>query len=165
LSLEAKAILIGLLVVSLAVGGYFAFREAYDLGNTAGKAETQELWDADRSKIQTITDAAIAAANKQRDDALEANEVTASEYQKKVDAANSSAADFSKRLSNALASLAANRSAPSQTGGAPTASDPGPSPVAQQLGQLAAIVTGLRTECSQNADQLDGLIASIKPQL
>lgn len=109
-----------------------------------------------------MTDAAIATATKQRDDALQANEVAQNGYQIQLSAANSSAADFAKRLRSAEARIAANSSAVSKDG-----SGQQPSTASSQAGDvgLTNALGAALAECSSNAAQLDALIVELKPQL
>jgi hypothetical protein len=162
---EIKLIGIGLAVILLALGGYFGFRYAYDDGEISGKAQIQTAWDADRAAIQKLTDTAIAAATKQRDEALTANEAIQNDYQTKLSAANANAADFSRRLSNALSGATANRSAVPQAGAGPSPATASTPSSAEQLGKLVGLTADLHAECVANSAQLNALIAEIKPQL
>src|SRR5271169_2804095 len=74
---------------------------------SAGEQHTQVQWDAYKVHAQALTDAAIAQATKERDSAITANEAISNDYQIKLDAANSNAADFAKRLRDATSRLLA----------------------------------------------------------
>lgn len=141
---------------------FFGFRAVYTAGDNAGASRVQTQWDEDKSAIQKVTDAAIATATKQRDDALQANEVAQNGYQIQLSAANSSAADFAKRLRSAEARIAANSSAVSKAG-----SGQQPSSASSQAGDvgLTNALGAALAECSSNSAQLDALIVELKPQL
>jgi low affinity Fe/Cu permease len=162
---EAKIIagLVGIIVFLGAI--FFGFRTVYDAGHTAGVLLVQNEWDADKAAIQKVTDAAIASATKQRDDALAANEAIESDYQNKLSTVAASATVFAARLRNAEATIAANRNSVPKTPNNSSSTPAGTASSADQLGQLVTLVTGLRTECAANSDQLDALIAQIKTQL
>jgi hypothetical protein len=130
---------------------------------SAGEQHTQLAWDAARIIEKSTYDAAVAQATKERDAALATNEAISNDYQIKLDAANSNAADFAQRLRNATARIYSNQV--SKAGDRPAASDPSAPSSAGQLGQLVTLVTDLRTECKANSDQLDALIAEVKPWL
>lgn len=165
MTLEIKIILGVVLILALLGGGYFGYRSAYDSGQTAGKAQIQTAWDNDKAAITATADAAIAAATKAKEDALANNEAISNDYQAQLSAANASASQFAQRLRNAEATIAANRSAMSKAGSGSSLKDPGAPTSSDQLGQLVALVTDLRTECAANADQLDALNKELAPQL
>lgn len=149
------------LFLLLLAGGYWAYDHAYDSGMKAGEATIQTAWDADKEAIQKTADAAVAQATKERDDALQSNEVIESDYQTKLLSANASASDFASRLRNAYASLAARRSAvPKSSGGqaAPQASG------SSSDERLTSLLANAAAECLQNDDQLDALAAEVSPQ-
>jgi len=134
----------------------------YSAGKKAGENAIQTLWDKDRASIQTTADLAIATATKQRDDALEANEVAQNVYQTEISAVNANAADFARRLRSAESRLAAG-------GGTVPKAGSGQQSVAagSQAGDVSltnALGSAL-AECSANTAQLDALIIEIKPQL
>lgn len=149
------------LAAAIAWGAY----ADYAAGRKAGQDAVQTAWDKDKAQIQAVADAAIAAATKERDAALTANKGIQNDYQAKLSAANANAAGFAQRLRNAESLIAAGGSSVPKTGGGqPTAGPSSPSS-ADQLGSLVTLVTQLRTECSANSDQLDALIAEVKPWL
>ncbi len=155
---------LALLVGLLAAVGWGAYAD-YAAGRKAGQDAIQTQWDADRIKIQQVADAAIAQATKERDAAVAANEGIENDYQAKLSAATANAADFSRRLSNALTGIAANRNPAGQTSSGPGTPTASAAAVAQQLSTVVKLTSNLYTDCLANADQLDGLIAEIKPQL
>lgn len=162
---EIKAIAIAAAVLIVALGGYLGFRLAFNSGVTAGKAETQILWDNDKAKIQSVADAAIAEATKEKEAALANNEVIQNGYQAQLSAVNASAAEFAKRLRDAETRLAASsRNLPQANSGQPATATSAPTS-ADQLGKLAQLTADLHAECTANADQLDSLSGQIKPQL
>jgi len=162
MSAEIKMIAIGVTVILLALGGYFGYRLAYDSGQTAGRAEIQTQWDANRAKIQAVTDAAIATATKQRDDAFIANEVAQHGYQEQLSAINATAADFARRLRYAEARIATHSDPLPKTSGGQQ-----PAATGAQAGDvnLTNAIGAALAECSANTAQLDALIVELKPQL
>jgi hypothetical protein len=157
----AKLAFYAVLVTAIAYGGY----HVADLKGKAALEKLQLAWDADKAAIQKAADAAIAQATKDRDAALEANGVIQSEYQTQLSSANASAAQFANRLRNAESRLTASSSSTGKANSGQTTTATGTPTSADQLGQLVSLVTDLRTECLQNADQLDSLTAEIRPQL
>jgi DNA-binding LytR/AlgR family response regulator len=133
----------------------------YDAGKKSGSDVVQKLWDANKAQIQATADAAIANVTKERDAALQANEVAQNGYQVQLSAANASAADFARRLRNAEASIAASSRAMSKVGSGQqsttTGTQSGDVVLTNALGSALA-------ECSANAAQLNALIAEVKPQ-
>lgn len=150
-----------LLVLGLLFAG---FRAIYDAGDNAGQEKVQLLWDQDKALIQKEADRAVAKATQERDTALQANEVISNDYQARIDAANSNAANFASRLRNALAATT-NRGSTDKTADNPEVIAARTAAVAQQLGQVVGLTAGLYADCKANADQLDALISEIRPQL
>lgn len=162
MSLQIKAIAILLALVVL-VGGFFgygAWRES--VGKKNGANRIQVAWDADKAKIQAVTDAAIAQATAQKDMALQANEVIANDYQTQLSAAVADADSLAERLRNAEARLAAHSDTAAKAGDQPGITETGPQ---ASHGELTNAVARVFAECTENADQLDALIAEIRPQL
>jgi hypothetical protein len=159
---EAK-LLAGLVGIIVFLGAlFFGFRAVYDAGDKAGAARIQLAWDQNKSDIQRLADEAVANVTKERDQALEANEVAQNGYQAQLSAANASAADFASRLRRAEASIAANSRPMPQGGGgqqsSATSAQTGDVNLTNALGAALA-------ECSANTAQLDALIVEIKSQL
>jgi hypothetical protein len=136
----------------------------YDAGKKAGSDAVQRLWDQDKAQLQALTAAAVAKATQERDAALQTNAEVSNAYQQKLDVAAADSAQFSSRLRNAEARLLSLSSMPTSGSGSQT-TDPGSPSSAGQLGQLVTLITGLRTECKANSDQLTALIAEITPQV
>lgn len=155
---------VGALVIFMSAVGW-AFYATYHAGKKAGSDAIQKLWDEDKAKIQATADAAIAQATKDKETAIAANEVIANDYQAQLLAANASAAQFAQRLRNAEAIIAAGGGSSAKAPDKPGSVNPGSPAVAELLGQLVTLVTDLRTDCKADADQLDALIAQLKPQL
>jgi hypothetical protein len=159
---EAK--LLGFIVgaVLLLAAVFFGFRAVYDAGDKSGAARIQLQWDQDKADIQRLSDAAIANVTKERDAALQANEVAQNGYQAELSAANASAADFARRLRSAEARLAASSGSVPQASGGQQSADP-----SSQAGdvRLTNALGAALAECSENAAQLDALIVELKPQL
>lgn len=159
--LYAKVIVGLALGAALSFGGY----HVADLKGKAALASLQHAWDQDKAAIQKVTDDAIAKATQERDTALQANEAISNDYQAKLSTANSDAAQFAQRLRNAENIIAANRGALPKANDNASPATTGAARGSDQLGQLVALVTGLRTECKANSDQLDALSAEMRPQL
>jgi len=161
-STEIKLGIIAVIVIALALGGYLGYRSAYDSGLTAGKAEIQAAWDTDKAKIQAVTDAAIAQATKDKEDAIAANEAIQNDYQTQLSAARTLSDALAQRLRSYTASHPANSGAVSKAGSgsepAATSSQAGDVILTNALGAALA-------ECSANTAQLDALIVEIKRQL
>jgi DNA-directed RNA polymerase subunit F len=155
--MEAK--LIGLLGIIIAFVALFGWAEMERAGKNKIQAEFTQY------KLTAAQEAAtaIAAVNKERDDALTSNEAIALDYQNKLSTVAASATVFAQRLRNAEATIARN-TVPKAGSGQPTTATISPSS-ADQLGKLAQLTADLHAECVANADQLDALIAELKPQL
>lgn len=151
---------IALLLGIGAVLGYGHYR--YEAGDKVGSDRVQVTLDAFKADVQATADKAIAQATKDRDTALEANSVIKDQYETQVFSANAAAQQLANRLRNAEARLATSGSTPAKAGSGQSAAPAGPPPSNDRLTDLLG-----RTfeQCSQNADQLDALIAEIKPQL
>ena len=130
---------------------------------SAGEQHVQLAWDAARIIEKSTYDAAVAQATKERDAALATNEAISNDYQTKLDAANSNAADFAQRLRNATARIYSNQVP--KAGDRPAAADPSETSSAGQLQQLAGLTAALHAECLANNAQLEALIAEVKPWL
>jgi hypothetical protein len=157
--MEIKLIL-GLLML-MGIGGLVGWAEI----ETSDKNKLQAQFDEYKLNQAQEAATAIAAITKEKEDALTANEAIQLDYQNKLSTVAASATVFAQRLRNAEATIAANRSAvPKDNGGQGTPTTSAPSS-ADQLGQLVTLVTGLRTECAANSDQLDALIGEVSKQL
>ncbi len=162
LSLEIKVIAAVGLLLALVGGASYWHHSVYDQGEIAGRAAVQKLWNENKKTIQATADAAIAKANQERDEAQRANEVISHDYETKILAARADAVSLAQRLRDAAARLAANSRATDKAGG--QSATPGASAPASD-GVLTSAVAGVFEECNANSDQLDALIAEIKPQL
>jgi hypothetical protein len=151
-----------LAAVALLAALYWGLAADYSAGKKSGEAAIQTQWDADKAKIQATADAAIAQATKERDTALEANEVAQNAYQTQLSLANASAATFAQRLRSAETSLAASRSSMSKGSGGS-----GSTATSQTSGDvnLTSAFGAALAECAANTAQLDALITELKPQL
>jgi cytoskeletal protein RodZ len=161
---EAK--LIGGLVALIAIVALtgWGIVADFDAGKKSGSDAVQKLWDTDRASIQATADAAIATATKQRDDAIQANQVLHDQYETKLASVAADSATFAQRLRNAQAIIAAgSRPVPAGNSGQSLVSSSG-SNSAQQLGQLVTLTTELRAECLRNDAALDDLYASVNKQ-
>jgi type II secretory pathway component GspD/PulD (secretin) len=137
----------------------------YKAGVGAGRAEIQVQWDKDKAAIQKTADAALAAATKEKEDALETNRVIHDQYEAQLANTSANAADVLKRLRSAEGILAASRGDLSKTNSGQGSSATGSTGSADQLGTLVGLTADLHSDCTKNADQLDALIKELKPQL
>src|SRR5277367_1670570 len=160
--MEAKAILILVACIALVAFGFYEYRTVYNSGKQAGMEQVQTAWDQDKEAIQKVTDAAIAKATKDRDDALEANEGIKNDYEAQLLTARANATAISNQLRNYQARHTSSFDQLPETSsglGAPAAS------TGQGLAKLDDALGAALTECKDNAAQLNALIAEIKPQL
>jgi hypothetical protein len=156
------ALLVG--VIALLGGGVGLHHLGYSQGDTAGSARVQLSWDADKAQIQAVAAQALATATKQRDDALQANQVLHDQYEQRIAGISADSADFAKRLRNAQAIIAAgSRPVPAGNSGQDKLPS-GAADSAQQLGQLVTLTTKLRAECLKNDADLDDLYESLNRQ-
>jgi hypothetical protein len=161
LTTEIKLIVVGILVIVLALGGFLLYRSAYDSGQTAGKAEVQTLWDTDKAKIQAVTDAAIAQVTKDKEAAIAANEAITNDLQKQLGSMRDLNTGLAQRLRLAT-------SASANSGTVPKASDNPKSPTApidNGVGRLNDAFAATLTECRTNWANYSALIKELKPQL
>jgi len=134
----------------------------WNAGKKDGADSVQVLWDKDRAEIQDKADAAIAAATKQKEDAIAANEVIANDYQAQLLAARTLSSQLAQRLR-----LAETRPT---TGSGAVSKDPTVFGVivpsgTPSMGQIDDAIAATLTECASNRSQLNSLIAEIRPQL
>jgi hypothetical protein len=162
LTAEIKFIVIGVLIVGLALGGYLLYRSAYNSGQTAGKAEVQTLWDADRSKIQAVTDAAIAKATQEKEAAIAANEGIQNDLQAQLDSMHGLNASLAERLRRANANPTAHSSPLPQAAGN---QKPVAAPVDDSVGRLNQLLADALTECRTNWVNYSALIKEVSPQV
>jgi hypothetical protein len=160
--MELKAILIGVAVLALACGGYWAYLHAYDSGKTAGAAEVQTKWDADQAAIAAQAAAAAAQAAKDKDAADANNARIQDDLQAQLLAARSSAATYASELQNTRARLAASlRAVPKAANNAGSVAGA----AASSVGQLDAATGAALAECAVVRSDYHALIAELSPQL
>lgn len=149
------------LVAAIFLGGY----KIADWRGKAALASLQHGWDEDKASIQAVTDKAIAQATKERDEAIQTNQVLHDQYEANRANAAADTAAFAKRLRDAESRLTAanSRPVPIDSAGQGDVSS-GEQGSAQQLGQLVTLVAELRGECKANDDTLDSLYASLNSQ-
>ena len=148
------AILLALLGLLYAIGRYGDNREA------KGRAKVQVLWDADTEAREKVTAKAIADALLQERAARSNNEVIEREYQAKVAAATADRDATYRLLQQARNQV--RSSASREATGALIAATAGEASIADRIDRAVA---GVVTESRANADQLDALIAVVKPQM
>jgi hypothetical protein len=162
MTLEVKVIAALVLAALLIGGGWWLFHSAYAAGQTAGKAETQALWDQDKVAIAKVTAIALAEQTKKTEDALDANQVIHDQYQIQLATVTAAAQSLAERLRHAAAHPAAGG------GTVPSASSGQGSHSAGAASSLDAFdddIAAALTECQSNDDRLDALIAEITPQV
>lgn len=131
-------------------------------GKAEGIAETQVKWDADKLSIQAISNAAIAAADKDRDTALANNEAIQNAYIAEKNTHAADTANYLSELRSAYLRLAAGRGSVSQSNSGPEPATA--APVASES-PLGTVIAARLAECDANESQLSSLIAEVKPQL
>lgn len=156
--------LIVALAVAIGVLGslwYYGHAE-HASGFTEGAASVQVQWDADKEAIQKTADEAVVKATKDRDDALQANEVLHNDYQVQLSSARALNGQLAQRLRDAQ-----NR-VPTGSGSVPKAGSGQGSTAtggASTVGSLDDAIAATLTECANNRAQLDTLIAELRFQL
>lgn len=139
---------------------------------SAGQAEVQARWDADELAEKSTADEQIRANQAAEAAAAARNKEIADAHAKEL-AAAAADTDRLRRLLASARAAATGSSAPAQGAGEPRAADaspPGESPgaggaPAGSLERIDAAIADALTEARQNADQLDALLAEIRPQL
>jgi hypothetical protein len=162
MTMELKMIAIGVAVILLALSGFLGYRMAFNTGVMAGKAETQILWDNDKSKIQAIADAAIIEATKDKEAAIANNEGITNDLQTQLDSMRGLNASIAQRLRNSTASAAAHSGTVSQ---AADNSKPPAAATNDSVGRLNNALAATLTECRTNWASYKALIAEISAQL
>ena len=159
---EIKLIVAGVLVIALGLGGFLLYRSAYDSGQTAGKAEIQVQWDTDKSKIQAVTDAAIAQATKDKEAAIAANEGIQNDLQTQLASMRDLNTTLAKRMRLASSNPSANSGTLPQAAGN---KDPVSAPANDSVGRLNQLLADALTECRANWANYSALIKELSPQL
>lgn len=126
----------------------------------AGRAEVRALWDADKLLQAEAVAKAVADAKASEAAATERNEVIEREYQEKLAAAAADRDGIYRLLQSARGQVraSASREATSATIAAATRE----AAIAERVDRAVA---GVVAESRANADQLDALIAVVKPQM
>jgi hypothetical protein len=144
--------------------GFWGYRTVYDAGLTAGRAEIQAKWDADRiaadQKLATI-EADNAEKLRQAD---ELNQETVDEYEHKLATVADSVSSYASRLHAVEAKLAAAGAGSPVPQAANQPATP-PTPLAIGPGQIESAIGARLAECDVNEAQLSALITEIKPQI
>lgn len=125
-----------------------------------GEARTQARWDADEAAEKAVADAAIQDNAKKEAAAAARNQEIEREYQNKLAAATADIERTYGLLRQARA--AANRRAGEAATGATIAIAASEASVADRIDRAVA---GVVAEHRANSDQLDALIAVVKPQM
>lgn len=160
--MEAK-IIAGLVLIAAVFGfGWYLENHVYQAGYKAGSAAIELKWDQDKADIQKAADIAIAAATKEKEDALANNEGITNDLQAQLSAA--------RTLSNTLAQRLRSASNHSPAGGShvPEAADhPGaPADTAGPgVDELNAALGAALSECYANRANQIALIKELLPQL
>ena len=146
------AVLLAFLVY--AIGAYGDKRAAKE------HAKVQALWDADTRARDAVTAKAVADALFQERAVRSNNEVIEREYQAKLLAVAGERDDVYRLLQQARNQVRAGASR--EATGALIAATAGEANIADRIDRAVA---GVVTEFRANADQLDALIAVVKPQM
>jgi hypothetical protein len=142
--------------------GAFGYRAIYDAGLTAGRAEIQAKWDADRLETQKLADAAEAKNAADLAATLKLDQETIDGFKAEAAAAAAHAADYARRLHDAENRLRAGGSSLPQGRGQPGVAQP---PQAPSQGRFDAAVGARLAECDANEAQLSALQAELLPQI
>lgn len=127
--------------------------------------EVMARWQAETAAINRATEAANAKARKKEGEALARNEVIEREYSKKIAAAESARDRTLRLLQSARACDPVRTSEAESLSDSFGASEAGRDQAFRRLAELNSAIADLRKEAEQNADQLDALLAEVKPQL
>lgn len=159
---EIKLIASLVAVIGILSGLWYYGHAQHTAGFKEGAASIQVQWDADKEAIQKAADEAVAKATKDRDDALQANEVLQNDYQVQISSARALNGELAQRLRDAQNRVPAGSGsvpkAGSGQGSTPTSGTP-------TMGQIDDAIAATLTECANNRAQLNALISEIKPQL
>jgi len=164
------ALVLGVLSAVAALGAW-GYRAIYDAGLTAGRAEIQTKWDADKIATQKLADAAQASNALKLEAAAKFNQETIDAFDQKLTTALADAHDYAVRLYNAETHLAAGSHpvpGPAGVAGAPAAAAPsgqGSVGIGPEPSGLDSTLGARLTECDANESQLSALQAEIVPQL
>lgn len=162
MTLEARLFAWGigsLLLIGLC---FWAFMTVYDNGKKEGANSVQVQWDANRAAIAKVTAEALAKANKDRDEALQANEAIHEKYVQDLAAAAAGAQSLTARLRDAENRASAYSRSLSQANNQQRPAS-GASP--PSVGQLNEATGAALAECASYRAWGHALIAELKPQL
>lgn len=159
---DLKIIAIPVALLILLAAGWFGFKYAYSKGDAAGSNRVQIEWDKDKAAIQAVAAASILTAFKQRDEAIQSNQVIHDQYEAELLAAHTSAHTLAERLRQYETRAAAGSGAVQQTGRGP---GPSQGPATPSMGQLDDATGAALAECAAVRAGYKALIAQIKPQL
>jgi hypothetical protein len=160
--METKLLFVLAFIAALLIGGWWLDEHAYHSGLTAGKAEVQTAWDQDKAAIEKLDEAAIAKANKDRDDALATNEGIQNDLQTQLATARALNTDLAQRLRAYEISSTARGNSVSEARGGP---DTPTAAVNASLGRLDDATAAALSECAANRTNQIALIGEIVPQL
>ena len=160
--METKIIAYLVALIALVGGVWWLTQHSYTKGYKAGSAEIQTQWDQDKAAIQKTADAAIAAATKERDDALAANEGISSDLQTQLSSARALNGQLANSLRQYQARAAASSGAVPKAGSGQGATT---TPSTPSLGQLDAATGAALTECYSDRLEYEALIKEIIAQL
>lgn len=132
-------------------------------GEAAGRSAVEVLWQADLAAAQQAAEKAVAENKAKEEAARTTNEQIITDYINRISASAGERDRIAGLLNrargearNCAATEAANTSAAFAASQAQRN---------EYLRQLDSAIAGLRAEAGNNADQLDALIAVVKPQL
>jgi hypothetical protein len=139
----------------------------YQAGLKQGRAEITAQWQADTAKRDKADADAIAAAQKREQDAIKHNAEVENDYLSKLDAIERSRDQYVGLLQRARDQVRASASheATSLTIAAQASEAGRAERIKRSLERVERATERIVPESTATADQLDALIAEIKPQL
>jgi hypothetical protein len=160
---------IGYVLAAVAlVAGFLWYRHnLIAMGDAQGSSRVQALWDADTAKRDKATQDAIDAAQKREQDAIKHNAEVENDYLSKLDAIERSRDQYVGLLQRARDQVRASASheATSLTIAAQASEAGRAERIKRSLERVERATERIVPESTATADQLDALIAEIKPQL
>jgi hypothetical protein len=144
------------LLAALVGGAIYAHHKGY----AAGRAQVKATFDAYKGSVEKAALQAVTEAQAKEHAAQAANEVIENEYQQKLTASAGERDSVFRLLQQARGQV--RSCSAGQATGALIAATTGEANIAERVDRAVA---GVVAEGRNNADQLDALIAVIKPQL
>ena len=159
---EIKLIITLAAAIGILSGLWYYGHAEHASGYKEGAASIQTQWDADKKAIQRLADEAVLKATKDRDDAIQANEVLHNDYQTQLSTARTLNSQLAQRLRNAQNRVPTGSGSVPKTGSGQGSTSTSSAPT---MGQIDDAIAATLTECANNRAQLTALIGEIQPQL